>query len=62
MANSKMITGNQIQKIIQLTSMFNESLWSCSHKKIRLIHQFALAIQALKHQESELCTFLVISN
>ena len=42
MANSKMITGNPIQKIIQLTPIFNESLWSCSNITIRLIHQFPL--------------------
>ena len=62
MASLKMIIGNPIQKTIQSTSLFNDSPWSCSHIKIKLIHLFTLEIYARKHQESELCLFFVIFN
>ena len=55
-----MINNNPIQKIVLLTSMFNESPSSCSHIKNR--HQFALEILVLKHQEAEPCMFLVTFN
>lgn len=57
MANLKMITGNPVRKINQLTSIFNEFQWSFSHIKIRRIHQVFLEIWALKHQESQPSTF-----
>ena len=57
MVNLKMITGNPVRKINQLTSIFNEFLWSFSHIKIRRIQQVFFEIWALKHQESQPSTF-----